>query len=1129
MPNKKFFVQQGVSDSINIAFDYANKDSEKKIQSDERLICTDLICEGPIEGLVDKQGNLLKYITDTNNKQIENIILGKGVYYNDVPLIDDKLNKFNFVTLGFDIRYGEEFNNYSYETPSTVHRYAQKLYLNDSESYQNAIVASANVPEPNGVYSFKSINEAGAVIVSEIPSQNPSSFEKGMSKTYSKKLNELITLMDEAKANCQEFNHKIVNRYCDQISVQIRADQLFYTDNGNVNRNTVFIGIEISEDNSADRFFTIVALTGVSKSGYTLDIPINLNLDSVNKNSYFLKIFAISAKIPPSNGTIFKELSVAAIVEKIITRGNFGYPFSAIVRSAVSSRHFNQDPTRTFDLKLLKIKVPKNYDFECHEYNGDWDGTFDSFLRWTDNPAWIFYDICTNSRYGVGNGKIFDKDLNKWELYKISKYCDQLVKVTTPNAYAPDDFQISNENRNNILIKKTSTDATARTLDQFRKQYPPIVGDPKYANQNGGYNNSIIYLYDLKNDDGTIDTNYKKIIWAVDEIGMDENGKEIIVPEGQGSYFRIQLMNDFGPRKAFENSGAAKLLEDFTNEKVFPIDNILSLKQRIAKNKDNTESGAKSYILSWYANHLKDADNFAATIVNKSCFSNDIFVGPVVGSCLPRTQYYRDPLEPRFSCNILIDNETECLKILNDLASVFRGLTYYKNNYITATVDVEKPVSYLFNNSNVKNGTFVYSSGSIDGNYTVAKVMFRDKYDNYDQQVEIVEDSYLLKQYGIVTKEILGFGITSRDQARRIGQWLLTTNRFENQTVTFSTDLQGILLKPSDIIQIEDQNKNDSILQGRVTSINTISKFITVDRKLNLNSTGQIIKFIADRQSKTISDLNSQSTVTDSDLESLNRDDVIELKIDRIENNTNRVYIDTDYNFKDFNKIIPSTPFIIENSNSNTDTNLFKIISISETDNNEYGIFCIKHDPAKYEALTRNSFADKTTFVDNTIAYADSDILKEIDLTGLYSTVAGIKTPIYYNISPYSINQVNSQPIDYSFNEIQSSLVYKSQADYYILTIDFRAIFNYILDKTNNGTDAQKSYFGYINEVLEKKGGLLCKVTLRNQSLKFKVPNDNIVNKRIFLGKFGSNNTIVSANSGLRIYLYDKENKIIEV
>ena len=78
---------------------------------------------------------------------------------------------------------------------------------------------------------------------------------------------------------------------------------------------------------------------------------------------------------------------------------------------------------------------------------------------------------------------------------------------------------------------------------------------------------------------------------------------------------------------------------------------------------------------------------------------------------------------------------------------------------------------------------FTYSTGSIDGNYSVAKILYRDKRSNFDESVESVEDAQLVKEFGIVSKEILGFGVTSREQARRMGLWLLSTNRFENQTV----------------------------------------------------------------------------------------------------------------------------------------------------------------------------------------------------------------------------------------------------------------------------------------------------------------------------------------------------------
>ncbi len=169
-----------------------------------------------------------------------------------------------------------------------------------------------------------------------------------------------------------------------------------------------------------------------SKSGYVNEVFFELNLNNQKQNAYYVKVYALSKKIQPSDPRTFKEFSVSSIIEKVTTRGSFSYPFSALVKSSVSSRHFQSDPNRTFDMKMLKIKVPQNYDPEAREYIDNWNGNYDGFLRWTDNPAWIYYDLCTNSRYGIGNGKIFEKDLNKWELYKISKYCDELIKSNEP-------------------------------------------------------------------------------------------------------------------------------------------------------------------------------------------------------------------------------------------------------------------------------------------------------------------------------------------------------------------------------------------------------------------------------------------------------------------------------------------------------------------------------------------------------------------------------------------------------------------------------------------------------------------------------------------------------------------------
>jgi hypothetical protein len=122
------------------------------------------------------------------------------------------------------------------------------------------------------------------------------------------------------------------------------------------------------------------------------------------------------------------------------------YPFSAIVGTKIDSRSFSAIPRRTYDCKLKKVRVPSNYfpldktgldkryynsvaAFQNTDkknrrvYEGDWDGTFKNDLQWTDNPAWILYDLLTNQRYGMGS-HLAQSDINIWELYKIGRFCD---------------------------------------------------------------------------------------------------------------------------------------------------------------------------------------------------------------------------------------------------------------------------------------------------------------------------------------------------------------------------------------------------------------------------------------------------------------------------------------------------------------------------------------------------------------------------------------------------------------------------------------------------------------------------------------------------------------------------------
>lgn len=102
----------------------------------------------------------------------------------------------------------------------------------------------------------------------------------------------------------------------------------------------------------------------------------------------------------------------------------FAYPNTALMGVKFDSEYFSNIPTRTYDLLGLKVKVPSNYDTRTRQYTGIWDGTFK--VDWTDNPAWVLYDVVTNKRYGLG-GRLGEFSADKWALYQVAQYCDQLV------------------------------------------------------------------------------------------------------------------------------------------------------------------------------------------------------------------------------------------------------------------------------------------------------------------------------------------------------------------------------------------------------------------------------------------------------------------------------------------------------------------------------------------------------------------------------------------------------------------------------------------------------------------------------------------------------------------------------
>ena len=196
--------------------------------------------------------------------------------------------------------------------------------------------------------------------------------------------------------------------------------------------------------------------------------------------------------------------------------------------------------------------------------------------------------------------------------------------------------------------------------------------------------------------------------------------------------------------------------------------------------------------------------------------------------------------EPRFACNTIIGSPQEAFKVLQDLASVFRGMVYWQTNVIQASADHGNldgtPVDpvHLYTNSNVIGGAFEYSGSSLKTRSTCVRVRYNDPENFYKSNFVVIEDRALIEKYGHQIKEITAFACTSQHQAQRMGRWLLAVEELNGKTVTFATGLQGAVVTPGQVFAVQDELRAGSRLAGRVSAATTTA--ITGDQTITLPS-----------------------------------------------------------------------------------------------------------------------------------------------------------------------------------------------------------------------------------------------------------------------------------------------------
>lgn len=271
-----------------------------------------------------------------------------------------------------------------------------------ADGYKSVFLDNTPMQNADGTYNFQG---AGIIVRNGYPDQSvipgfrsvESPVDIGVAMKYNSPLVRSIS-----------------NDDADAVLLVVQVNALSrQEENGDVLDHQVTIRIETKKGDGAWTSRITDTITGKCANPYQRTYRVNLG----GGGPWQVRLSRVSAD--ETSQRLQSSTFWSGMTEVIDRR--FSYPDSALVGIELDAQLFgNQMPSRSYDMKLSIISVPSNYNPDTRTYTGIWDGTFKQ--AWTDNPAWAYYDLATHPVIGAGLKKV-----DKWELYKIGKYCDELV------------------------------------------------------------------------------------------------------------------------------------------------------------------------------------------------------------------------------------------------------------------------------------------------------------------------------------------------------------------------------------------------------------------------------------------------------------------------------------------------------------------------------------------------------------------------------------------------------------------------------------------------------------------------------------------------------------------------------
>ncbi len=436
------------------------------------------------------------------------------------------------------------------------------------------------------------------------------------------------------------------------------------------------------------------------------------------------------------------------------------------------------------------------------------------------------------------------------------------------------------------------------------------------------------------------------------------------------------------------------------------------IKGMIIQVPDNYDPESRSYTGIWTGRFKPAWSNNPAWVFYDLVTNERYGIGEMIGSfgvdkfALYAIARYCDELvddgfgnkEPRFTFNAYITSQRKAKEVLDDLASVFRGMPLWDGQQLTCFQDRPSDPVWTYTNSNVIDGKFKYTSTAKSARHNAIEVSWINPSNGWSEEREFIQDDDLIQRFGGVNvKKVTAFGCTSRGQAHKVGKWILQTEKLEKDSVTFSTGREGINCISGDIIEVADDSFAGVKVGGRVLSVN--GSTITIDSPIDWKYDDK----------GTFSFLGSSGGFEKIDIQSIDGD-IVTLR--EIPNGLKQYGV-----------------FSI--SKSTLTTRLFRVITISEDKDGIYLYNCIQHEPQKERIVdngvdfTGNPPTQNVIRIPNierlSIAYVNDS--SQVQARAMWMTTT-INRNISFNVTLYKDSKVvstgNTTDLEYYFNGLEA-------------------------------------------------------------------------------------------------------------